>query len=181
MEQIADGKLLTCLFGPSDFLRALPRDPESIFVCWEITPEKILNLKKQIGREACGASRWLLKVLDVTDIVFNGDNAWQSVDSDIDVNEKRKYVRVPGSGRTYIVQCGIYTPGGLFLPVLVSNVCAVPRSGVSDRLDGEWVRVNSAELLRLSTEALENGGVKGNQLNGAGIAVGGGSGSGGIL
>jgi len=181
MEQIADGQLLTCLSGPSDFLRALPRDPESIFVCWEITPEKIGNLKKQIGHEAYSASRWLLKVLDVTDIVFNGNNAWQSVDSDIDVNEKRKYLRVPGPGRTYIVQCGILTPGGLFLPALVSNACAVPRNGVSDRLDGEWVRINSAELLRLSTEALKNGGVKGNQLNGAGIAVGGGSGSGGIL
>jgi hypothetical protein len=180
MEQIANGQLLTCPMSESTFLRAIPRDPDCIFACWEIAPQKIKELEKLVGAQAFKSCRRVLRVIDVTDIVFNGANAWQILDVTIDDSERKKYLRVPEAGRTYVVHYGIMTPENSFFSAIESNACAMPRKGVSDRMDGAWARINSAELLRLSTDALKNGGVEGDRLNGAGMTPGD-SGSGGIF
>jgi hypothetical protein len=52
---------------------------------------------------------------------------------------------------------------------------------VSDCLDEAWNMVGTAELIRISTDALGSGAVAAQRLNGMGIALGEGSGSGSIM
>jgi Domain of unknown function (DUF4912) len=160
---------------------AVPRDPDSIFVYWEIAPNSMDRLRKAAGDDAFGSSQWVVRVIDVTDISFDGANAWQTLDITIDRGERKKYVKAPEPGRTYLLEYGLLTPDGSFLEAVRSNACAVPRKGVSDRLDEAWSMANTAELIRISTDAFGNNAAAGKRLNGLGIALGEGSGSGGIM
>lgn len=162
-------------------MRAVPRDPNSIFVFWEIAPAAMDRLRKTAGDEVFHSSKWIVRVTDVTDILFDGTNAWQTLDITIDQNEQKKYVQVPEPGRTYLLAYGLLTPDNSFFEVARSNVCAVPRKGVSDRLDEAWTMANTSELIRISTDALRGDAEAGKRLNGLGIALGEGSGSGSIL
>jgi hypothetical protein len=127
------------------------------------------------------SSKWAVRVIDVTDILFDGTNAWQVLDVSIDDAGRKMRVRVPEPGRTYLLACGLVAPDGSFFEAVRSNACAVPRKGVSDRLDEAWNMVGTTELIRISTDAFSGGSEEGQRLNGLGIALGEGSGSGGIM
>jgi Uncharacterized protein conserved in bacteria len=160
---------------------AAPRDPGSIFVYWEIAPDAMDGLRKTAGDDLFNSSKWVLRVIDVTDILFDGTNAWQTIDIFIHRDEKKKYVQAPEPGRTYLLECGILTPDNSFFEAVRSNRCDLPRKGVSDRLDEGWNMVGTTELIRISTDALGSGAVAAQRLNGLGIALGEGSGSGSIM
>jgi hypothetical protein len=162
-------------------MRAVSKDPGSIFVFWEIAPDAMDGLRGTVGDNVFHSSKWVLRVIDVTDIQYDGKNGWQTVDIFIDRNVQKKYVQAPESGRTYLLECGILTPDNSFFEAVRSNACDVPRKGVSVRLDDVWNMVGTTELIRISTDAIGTGIVESQRLNGFGIALGEGSGSGGIM
>ena len=82
---------------------AAPRDPGSIFVYWEIAPDTMDGLRKSAGDDIFNSSKWVLRVIDVTDILFDGTNAWQTLDIFIHRDEQKKYVQAPEPGRTYLL------------------------------------------------------------------------------
>jgi len=111
----------------------MPRDPYWIFAYWEVTP-----------------SPTLLRVYDVTDIVFNGQNAWSYFDIEITGGANNWYLNVPAADRSYLADLGFLDSEGRFVTILRSNTVHTPRDRPSDLLDEEWRSVNYEEVYKLS-------------------------------
>jgi len=164
------------------YMRALPKDPLWIFVYWELSGETIELMRRHVGADVFNSSKWVLRVLDVSDIFYNGTNAWRQTDIELAPYATSWYVKVWEPGRTYMLQCGIVTPDSRFFSAVNSNPVQVPRAGVSPVLDEEWMTASTDELIRLSGLKRGLGSSENSSgFSGAGLASGSGSGSGSIL
>jgi hypothetical protein len=164
------------------YMRALPRDPLWLFAYWEVSGETIELMRRHVGADVFNRSKWVLRVLDVSDIFYDGTNAWRQMDIDLAPYASNWYVKVWEAGRTYMLQCGIVTPDSKFYSAVNSNAVPMPRAGVSPVLDEEWMTASTDELIRLS--GLKRGfgsSENSSRFSSAGLASGSGSGSGSIL
>jgi hypothetical protein len=134
------------------YFRAIPRDPEWIFVYWEFSRESQEEARKALGDDAYRKAKRILRVLDVTDIDYDGTNAWSSFDIEITPFANNWYIKVPQRGRTYVVECGHVSADGSFRMMARSNAVPVPRGEVSTSVKGEWSAANES-LLRSSGAA----------------------------
>jgi hypothetical protein len=161
------------------YMRALPRDPLWIYAYWEVSGETIELMRRHVGAHAYNSSKWVLRVLDVSDIFYDGTNAWRQMDIELAPYASSWYVKVWEPGRTYMLQCGIVTPDGKFYSAVNSNAVLVPRAAVSSVLDEEWSTASTDELIRLS--GLRRGfgsSENSSRISSGGFAGGSGSGSG---
>jgi hypothetical protein len=136
------------------YMRAIPRDPFWIFSYWEISQTTIENLKTALG-DKFESARWVIRVSDVTDIEYDGSNAWRTMDVGITFNANNWYIKVWEPGRVYLVQAGLVTQEGVFTEAVRSNALCMPRSGVSAITDEEWSNTGSDELLMMSGASLK--------------------------
>ena len=168
------------------YMRALPRDPVWIFSYWEISQGTINGMKTVLG-EAFKRGTWVLRVSDVTDIEYNGKNAWRSMDINISLSADNWYIKIWEPGRVYLIQAGLLTQDGVFSEAVRSNAVRMPHAGVSAIVDEEWLTSESDELIRMSALSLKRGIGASERMEeselGAGLAqaLGQGSGSGSIL
>jgi len=132
------------------YLRALPRDPVWLFAYWELSGETVELLRRHVGEEVFNKSKWVLRVLDVTDIVYNGSNGWRQIDIALAPYANTWYVKVWEPDRSYMLQVGIVTPDNRFFSAVNSNAAQMPRNTVSSVLDEEWTTASTDELIRLS-------------------------------
>ncbi len=139
------------------YMRAMPRDPEWLFVYWEISESTRKSLSGKMGNAAFETSKKLLRLCDVTDIDYNGSNAQRYIDIEININANNWYVHVPESGRAYIVECGFLTSDGKFYLAVRSNVVNVPHYGLSAVQDQEWTTAGTDELIGMSADGLKRG------------------------
>ncbi|HUI92984.1 MAG TPA: DUF4912 domain-containing protein [Chitinivibrionales bacterium] len=137
------------------YMRALPRDPEWIFVYWEISEAARGELKKKMGEEAYHSSKKLLRLSDVTGRTYDGSNAHGYTDVEINDYANNWYIRVPAPGRTYLVECGFLTAEGRFFLAVRSNTVNVPPFGLSANREDELAGTD--ELLRMSSTGLKRG------------------------
>jgi hypothetical protein len=135
------------------YMRALQRDPLWIFAYWEISQNSIDMLKTSMG-DRFGGARWVLRVSDVTDIDYNGANAWRSMDVDVTCNANSWYIKVWEPCRVYLIQGGLITLDRVFFEAVRSNALQMPSAGVSAATDREWSAAESDELLGVSAVAL---------------------------
>jgi uncharacterized protein len=136
------------------YMRAMTRDPEWLFVYWEISEAFRNSLKSKMGDAAFESAKKLLRLCDVTDIDYNGTNAQHYVDIEINDYANNWYVHVPESGRAYVVECGLLTSDGKFFLAVRSNVVNVPHFGLSPIQDEEWTTASTDELIRMSADGL---------------------------
>lgn len=138
------------------YMRAIPRDPQWLFVYWEISKSKRDGIRVSVGEELFSKAKIFLRLVDITDILYTGKNAENYTDIAIDDHVNTWYIKVPMPGRTYLVEYGILIPDGrTFFPVR-SNALSIPREGVSPVLDEEWSTVDTPELIRISSGSLQN-------------------------
>ena len=133
------------------YMRALPRDPEWIFVYWEISENRKNDLIRKMGRAEYESSKAVLRLIDVTGHDYNGSNPRQYVDMEIDRFATTWYIRVQEYGKTYILEYGFLTWSGKFLPAVRSNFVNVPRFGLSPAIDANWYSDRTDELTSLSS------------------------------
>jgi uncharacterized protein len=159
------------------YLRALPRDPLWLFAYWELSGETVELMRRHVGAGAFAHAKWVLRLLDVTDVVYDGSNAWRQADIELAPYASSWYVKVWEAGRSYLLQVGIVTPDGRFFSAVNSNAAQMPRNSVSAVLDEEWTTASTDELIRLSSG--QSGRLLGASENSSGFSAGGpGSGSG---
>lgn len=139
------------------YLRALPRDPEWMFLYWEITPDSLQHLSSEIGDKALRASRRIVRVVDTTDTEYDGVDAQTYYDTEVSRYADNWYLKVPDSGRTYVVEIGHLTVDGTFGVLARSNPVTVPNGAVSHESREEWATVDTDELIRFSGEGLKTG------------------------
>ena len=130
----------------------LPRDPLWFYAYWEVAAETYSKLKEKVGENKFNASRWALRVYDVTGIKFNGTNSNRYFDIVIGYGVDNWYVNVGEVNRAWCVDIGMITPDGEFIVVARSNILAMPRQGVSPITDEHWAMLQQEfeRLLKLS-------------------------------
>lgn len=129
----------------------LPRDPMWFFAYWEVSPGTIDETRSRLGPDTFNASRWVLRVYDVTDINFDGANAHHFFDISVDGAETW-YVNAPATNRSWCVDLGLVTADGRFIGIARSNVVRMPRQGVSPVSDEQWaiLQIEFERLLKMS-------------------------------
>lgn len=133
------------------YMRAMPRDPEWLFVYWELSESFRNSLKDKMGETAFNTAKKILRLYDVTDSDNHGSTDKSYTDIEINDYANNWYVHVPEPGRTYIVECGFLTTDGKFFLAVRSNPVNVPHFGLSPIHDEQWTTANTEELIRMSS------------------------------
>lgn len=129
------GKPIPDTYG-RDTLRLMARDPEWVFAYWELTPERIQQLRSRFSN--LHERTWELKLTNLKTgevehiAIFLGACNW--------------YLHVKPRG-VYQAELG-FRDGGLFIKVLDSNPVRTPADAISERADEEWM-VMRRDLLRM--------------------------------
>ncbi len=117
----------------------LVRDPWWIHAYWEINREIEERILKTIREKGLTPQKTVLRVHDVTDIEFNGKNAHRFFDIALSSLTNNWYIEVGQPNRCYIVDIGILASDGSFYLLCRSNRVTMPRFGMSDVIDEEWM------------------------------------------
>jgi Uncharacterized protein conserved in bacteria len=116
------------------------RDPYWLHAYWEVTHEKLHSIRQQVGDIVDGARR-ILRVYDVTNVMFDGSNANHFYDIDINDFASNWYLNVGGPGRSFCVEIGLLLGDGRFIVLARSNFVTTPLDGPSWITDEEWMIV----------------------------------------
>jgi hypothetical protein len=122
-----------------DRMVILTRDPRWLYVYWELSRQKASNL---------GGAAKILRVYDVTQVIFDGTNARSFFDVEIPGQVDNWYIDTRQPSRSWCVELGVRTVDGKFRALLRSNITTTPLNGPSDVTDEEWM-IPEAAFARL--------------------------------
>lgn len=114
------------------------RDSWWIHAYWEVRDQTLGRLKSELGDEFYRAKR-VLRVYDVSQIIFDGSNAHRHFDIHINEHATNWYIDTAGPGRSWCVDYGLLLSSGRFITILRSNVVQTPLEGPSWITDEEWM------------------------------------------
>ncbi|MCD4780850.1 MAG: DUF4912 domain-containing protein [Candidatus Omnitrophica bacterium] len=122
---------------PTDYgisqITLLTRDPFWIYAYWEINPKSLKEnqtISMHVKKHGC----FTVRIYDVSQIHFNGQNANHTFDVDIDVShENEKYIQVWGDNANYCAEIGYRTASDDFLALARSNVIQTQRSSLAEQ------------------------------------------------
>ncbi len=121
-----------------DKMVLMVRDPWWLYTYWELKGSTVERLKSELKEEFYKAKR-ILRVYDVTNIIFNGSNANRFFDIQIHEFANNWYIDAAGPGRSWCVDFGLMLSNGRFITILRSNVVQTPLDGPSWITDEEWM------------------------------------------
>jgi len=114
------------------------RDPWWLHAYWELQDNTLSKYKDQLKDDFYRAAR-VLRVYDVSHIIFSGKNAHHFFDIRINDYADSWYIDTGGPGRSWCVELGLLLPGGRFIAILRSNTVETPLDGPSWITDEEWM------------------------------------------
>lgn len=114
----------------------MPRDPWWLFAFWEVTPTTRIAALRALGAEAEGA----LEVLRVFERPAGGAERL-AFDVELTPGADRWYVPLAHPGGAFVVELGLRTARGRFVPLVRSNPAVAPAAAPSEQTDVEWVTV----------------------------------------
>jgi uncharacterized protein len=114
------------------------RDPYLVHAYWEVTPVRIEREKAWFG----WSSKLVVRIYDVTGVQFDGRNALGYFDQEVFERLGSWYFDVGRPSHAFVADIGLLSPEGKFLTLARSNPISMPRDGVSDVLDEEWMLVD---------------------------------------
>ncbi len=125
----------------------LPRDPNWMFIYWEITENSKNNTAREHGEDIFQKGRQVIRVYDMTE-----GAASKYFDIPVMLEAKSWYVNVQESGRAYCCEVGLVMPDGRFIGLVKTNTVNLPGGRVSDVTDEKWMAVTADfdRLLQLS-------------------------------
>ncbi len=133
---------------------ALVRDPEWVFVYWDISSDTREKLNIPKGRHH---KDFAIRVFDITGVNDDVNSAHSWYDVGINDYAISWYIKTPEPGRSYIFEIGVYSDEGIFQTIARSNAIKMPPVGISAHHDTsdseEWMNIteeNFMELIRLS-------------------------------
>jgi uncharacterized protein len=119
----------------TDKVVIMSRDPFVAYAYWEATPERIEREKAWFG----WSSKLCLRIYDITGVQFDGRNAIGYFDQEIFDRVGNWYFDFGRPNHSFCADVGLLTPEGRFLTLARSNYITMPRDGVSEELDEEWM------------------------------------------
>ncbi|OGW46361.1 MAG: hypothetical protein A2078_02465 [Nitrospirae bacterium GWC2_57_9] len=114
------------------------RDPYLAYVYWELTPSRIEREKTWFGWNG----KLTVRLYDVTGVQFDGRNAAGYFDQEVNELIGSWYFDLGRPTHSFIADIGLLSPEGRFLTLARSNYVMMPRDGVSDIVDEEWLLVD---------------------------------------
>jgi hypothetical protein len=114
------------------------RDPWWLHAYWEVSRATWEKLKARLKDDFYKAKR-VLRVYDVSHIIFNGTNAHRFFDVAINEGANNWYIDTAGPGRSWCVDLGLLLASGRFVTILRSNTVQTPLDGPSWITDEEWM------------------------------------------
>jgi hypothetical protein len=128
----------------SERMALLARDPHMAFGYWELPQTRLEKEKAWFGRD----SKLCVRIYDVTDVQFNGANATAYFDQEVYERVGSWYFDFGRPTHSFCADLGLLATNGRFLTLIRSNTITMPREGVSDVLDEEWMLV-AEEFMKL--------------------------------
>jgi len=114
------------------------RDPWWLHAYWEVTFETVDRLRDRLKDSFYSAKR-VLRVYDVTNIMFDGNNANRFFDIEVGNETMSWYIDTSGPGRSWIVDIGLRFANGEFIMIARSNTVFTPLDAPSWITDEEWM------------------------------------------
>lgn len=114
------------------------RDTHWMHAYWEIKQATVDKVKNELGDSFYQARR-MLRVYDVSYIIFNGKNANSFFDIQVNEFANNWYIDTNSPGRFWCVDFGLLLPDGRFITLLRSNIVQTPLDGPSWITDEEWM------------------------------------------
>jgi hypothetical protein len=125
-----------------DRVTAIVRDPDSAYLYWEITDEAIGRARERLGPS--GGSGWCnLRIYDTTGRDFDGTNANDYFDIQVDRNDREYFLMIRRPNSTIQVEVGIKSHEGYFQSIARSGRAEFPRNDPSPNTFLEWMTVTS--------------------------------------
>jgi hypothetical protein len=116
----------------------MTRDPYVAHAYWEVPSARIEREKAWLGWN----SRLCIRIYDVTGIQFDGRNALGYYDQEVYERTGSWYFDLGRPTHSFCADLGLLSPEGKFLTLARSNYVTMPRDGVSDVVDEEWMVVD---------------------------------------
>ncbi|MDR7318614.1 DUF4912 domain-containing protein [Brevibacillus nitrificans] len=113
-------------FYRRDLVKVMAQGPTVLFVYWEITWPRMRMVASYLQADYRHIQKGL-RIYDVTDRIFTGQNAHFIQDVYVREDAQSWYVRDVNPGRTYLVDFGLYHHGR-FCPILRSEPVETPRN-----------------------------------------------------
>jgi Domain of unknown function (DUF4912) len=117
----------------------LVRDPETLFVHWDLDPGALVALRQEIGERPAALARLTLRIVDAV----RGEATSVLVSRDL----RRLYHRVEPGGGAFRAEVGLTLPSGAFRRLAGSEPAVTPRVGPSSERAGLTVRYSDARRL----------------------------------
>ena len=114
------------------------RDPRWVHTYWEIRSTTFQRLISELRDDFYKAKR-VLRVYDISNIIFNGSNAHSFFDIETNDYANNWYIDTNGPGRSWCVDYGLRLPDGRFITIIRSNTVHTPLEGPSWLTDEEWM------------------------------------------
>jgi hypothetical protein len=114
------------------------RDSWWVHAYWEVTHQTFDSLKSRLGDAYFSAKR-ILRVYDVSQIIFDGTNAHRFFDIELSPEANSWYIDTGGPGRSWCVDIGFRLTTGEFIMIARSNTVYTPLEGPSWITDEEWM------------------------------------------
>ncbi len=127
----------------TDSVVAVARDPNWIFVHWELKGGNLDRLCFKYSSEVIEQARWVLRIRAV--------HTRKTQIADVDLRKGQWYLWAAPNAR-YVVELGFITPEGEFVGVCKSDEVTTPSAGISTLTDENWMIVKKEleELLDVS-------------------------------
>jgi len=122
----SDDNALPNKYGDTKII-AMIRDPQWCYTYWEINQDKIDEIKRFAGSNMT----MLLRIYDITDIIFNGFNAHSSFDIEIKESHDNWYIQLPEKGRNYCIDIAASGSSDDFILIARSNPFMTPLDGIA--------------------------------------------------
>jgi hypothetical protein len=103
-----------------DILYMMPQGPQTMFVYWSLS-EGTRKMAEHHFRTAWSDLPKVIKMYDVTDIVFHGHNAHKAFEMDVPEMTNNWFLHNLEPGRTYVADIGTRTFDGSFFTLLRGN------------------------------------------------------------
>ena len=122
------------------YLYLVPRDPETMFVLWEVGSACRAELTEKFGREFFDKNRLILRVYQVTGIEFDGFNYQSCFEVDDWLADKNEYWIKVKPDNDYIAELGYRATGTEYFEVVArSNSAYAPKNTVTNQQKyAEW-------------------------------------------
>ena len=127
----------------------LPRDPNWMFIYWEITDNSKANILREHGHDVFEKSCQVIRVYDMSADDGKGSKYF---DIPARLDARSWYINVQDSGRIYSCELGLVLPDGRFIGIVKTNTVSLPPGRVSEVADETWMSVSSDfdKLLQIS-------------------------------